>query len=53
VSGRYHLLALLVATAVFGLVLPYRPTPRQAGIGEVVATVAGGDDLLAGVTGQA
>jgi hypothetical protein len=63
VSGAYHLLALLVATAVFGLVHhdasswpllivfalllaraivvpPYRPTPRQAGIGEIVATVA-------------
>lgn len=62
-SGSYHLLALLVVAAVFGVladdatawpllvvfaalltravvVPPYRPTPKQAGIGEIVATVA-------------
>lgn len=62
-SGAYHVFALLVVAAVFGVVAddanawpllvvfalllaravvvpPYRPTPKQAGIGEVVATVA-------------
>jgi hypothetical protein len=56
VSGGYHLSALVVVAlllpswpllVVFGLLLvrsivvpPLRPTPKQAGIGEVVATVA-------------
>jgi hypothetical protein len=62
-SAGFHVLALIVVAAVFGLVEndgtawpllvvfaallaravavpPYRPTPKQVGIAEVVATVA-------------